>query len=132
MSDSEVGCDTDLQVHHPAEFLTMMHESNVPLIMKASSDVDLFRAVVKLKGYLMAGTIDRRSFLLNRQALLGHDEWLARAVSNLTRNNVLAEAISSALTRPHIAKIFQAGAWKRLSTGRLWGVRMIFIIAVPT
>ncbi|QRW09518.1 hypothetical protein RhiLY_08517 [Ceratobasidium sp. AG-Ba] len=94
-----------LQSENPAEFVTLMHESNVPTMMKASSDVDLFRAVIKLKGFLKTGQVQKPA-----------------AVCMLTRNEGLADAILDALSRPHIAKTFQAGSWKRITTGRLWGV----------
>ncbi|QRV83729.1 hypothetical protein RhiJN_11745 [Ceratobasidium sp. AG-Ba] len=113
---------TALQSEQPAEFLTMMHESNVPTIMKASSDVDLFRAIVKLKAFYDAGAVKKHAFLLNRQALLGHNVNTSRAICTLTRNNQLADAVSEALSRPHIAKTFNAGAWRRIATGRMWGV----------
>ncbi|QRW06983.1 hypothetical protein RhiLY_05982 [Ceratobasidium sp. AG-Ba] len=100
----------------------MMHESNVPTIMKASSDVDLFRAIVKLKAFYDAGAVKKHAFLLNRQALLGHNVNTSRAICTLTRNNQLADAVSEALSRPHIAKTFNAGAWRRIATGRMWGV----------
>ncbi|QRV75706.1 hypothetical protein RhiJN_03721 [Ceratobasidium sp. AG-Ba] len=106
-----------LQSENPAEFVTLMHESNVPTMMKASSDVDLFRAVIKLKGFLKTGQVQKPAFLLYRHALLGHDPTLSRAVCMLTRNEGLADAILDALSRPHIAKTFQAGSWKRITTG---------------
>ncbi|KAG9100095.1 hypothetical protein FS749_016285 [Ceratobasidium sp. UAMH 11750] len=112
-----------LEQDHPAEFLTMMHESNTRQILKPSDDVDLFRAGVKLKALLDQDVIDKETFLLNRRALLGHSETTSRAISNLTRNSELAGAITEALSRAHIAKVFQAGGWKKLTTGRLYVVR---------
>ncbi|CAE6450348.1 unnamed protein product [Rhizoctonia solani] len=47
-----------LEKDHPAEFLTMMHESNSPQLMKQSSDLELFRAVWKLKRLLQSKTIN--------------------------------------------------------------------------
>ncbi|KAG9073878.1 hypothetical protein FRC06_011093, partial [Ceratobasidium sp. 370] len=111
-----------LEEEHPAEFLTLMHDSNSRQVLKSSEDVDLFRAVVKLKGLLDAGAISRETFLLNRRAILGHNETTSRAISNLTRNKELADAIMDALSRAHIAKAFQAGGWKKLTTGRVYGV----------
>ncbi|KAG8713722.1 hypothetical protein FRC11_011275 [Ceratobasidium sp. 423] len=112
----------ELETNHPAEFLTMMHESNTPQIMKAASDAELFRAVYKLKGLLSSGTISQQTFLQNRRMLLRGEETNSRAISNLTRNDDLANAIAKALTREHIAKEFTAGSWKRLTTGRLYMV----------
>jgi triphosphoribosyl-dephospho-CoA synthetase len=100
----------------------MMHESNSPQLVKTTGDLDLFRAVLKLKALLTANTITRETFLVNRRALLGFSEASSRAISNLTRNDELADAITEALTRPHIARVFSAGGWRKLATGRLFGV----------
>ncbi|KEP47032.1 hypothetical protein V565_170740, partial [Rhizoctonia solani 123E] len=112
-----------LETEHPAEFLTMMHETNSPQVVKTSSDVDLFRAVVKLKGLLKAGTITEKAFVQNRTMLLsGSEERTRRAICNLTRNESLMDAISKAVTRVHIANVFSPGSWMRLTTGRLYMV----------
>ncbi|KAG9100666.1 hypothetical protein FRC06_003875 [Ceratobasidium sp. 370] len=87
-----------------------------------TSDVDLFQAVVKLKGLLDAGAISREMFLLNWHAILGHNETTSQAISNLTRNKELANVIMDALSQAHIAKAFQAGGWKKLTTGQVYGV----------
>jgi hypothetical protein len=113
----------ELEKDHPAEFLTMMHESNSPQLMKQSSDLELFRAVWKLKRLLQSKTISEKTFLDNRRMLLGGlEERTNRAICNLTRNSELMDAIYESLQRVHIAKIFSAGAWMRLTTGRLYMV----------
>ncbi|KDN34382.1 hypothetical protein RSAG8_12530, partial [Rhizoctonia solani AG-8 WAC10335] len=113
----------ELETKHPAEFLTMMHESNSPQVMKSSSDVDLFRAVRKLKSLLKSGIITQQIFLENRRMLLsGSDERINRAICNLTRNEELMDTIGGALARVHIAKVFSAGSWMRITTGRLYMV----------
>jgi hypothetical protein len=117
-----LSCKTEMEQDHPAEFLTMMHESNSPQVMKPNGDLDLFRAALKLKALLTAGTITREIFLVNRRTLLGYSESTARAISNLTRNDELADAVAEALTRPHIARVFSVGGWRKLATGRLYGV----------
>ncbi|KAG8759676.1 hypothetical protein FRC11_001588, partial [Ceratobasidium sp. 423] len=113
---------SQLETQHPAEFLTMMHESNTPQIMKPAQDVDLFRAVVKLKGLLEAKVISWESFLQNRRALIGFDKNIFRSISSLTHNKELADAIMEALSRAHIADVFSAGSWRRLATGRMYMV----------
>jgi hypothetical protein len=118
----------DLEQKHPAEFLTMMHESNTPQIMKSVGDVDLFRAVVKLKALLNSKTISRETFLQNRRALLGFNESTSRAISNLTRNSELVEAIMDALSRVHIANVFSAGSWKKLTIGRMYMVSKMYVL----
>jgi hypothetical protein len=121
----------ELEVKHPAEFLTMMHESNTPQIMKPVEDVDLFRAVVKLKGLLESKAIDKDTFLQNCCALLSFDETVSRGICALTRNKELSTAIAEALLRPHIAKVFTAGSWKRLTTGQLYMVNFSTCFAIP-
>ncbi|EUC61790.1 hypothetical protein RSOL_406780, partial [Rhizoctonia solani AG-3 Rhs1AP] len=112
----------ELETNHPAEFLTMMHESNTPQVMKTASDVELFRAVHKLKGFLRSGKISQQTFVQNRRMLLRGEERTSRAIANLTRNDDLANAIAKALTYEHIAKEFAAGSWMRLTVGRLYMV----------
>ncbi|KAG8732151.1 hypothetical protein FRC11_000392 [Ceratobasidium sp. 423] len=113
----------ELEANYPAEFLTMMHESNSPHVVKTTSDVDLFHTVVKLKNLLNAGTITEKVFLQNRCTLLGRsDERTRRAICNLTRNEKLLGAIVKALSRAHIAKVFSPGSWMRITTGRLYMV----------
>ncbi|KAF8594896.1 hypothetical protein BDV93DRAFT_515410 [Ceratobasidium sp. AG-I] len=109
----------ELEQDHPAEFLTMMHESNTPQIMKSTGDVDLFRATIKLKSMLTSGAITPNIFLQNRRALLSFNDTTSRAICNLTRNSKLADAICAATSRPHIAAVFSAGSWKRLTMGQL-------------
>ncbi|KAJ1299639.1 hypothetical protein OPQ81_011989 [Rhizoctonia solani] len=112
-----------LEVKHPAEFITMMHDSNSPQVVKTSSDVDLIRAVVKLKGLLKSGIISEQTFLNNRHALLSRcEEQTQRAMCNLTRNESLMDAIMQALSRAHIASAFSPGSWMRLTTGRFYMV----------
>ncbi|EUC54295.1 hypothetical protein RSOL_036580, partial [Rhizoctonia solani AG-3 Rhs1AP] len=113
---------SQLETEHPAEFLTMMHESNTPQVMKMASNLDLFRAVYKLKGLLDTQAIDQQTFLQSRRMLLRFDERTNRAICNLTRNNQLMDAVMQALSRPHIATVFSAGSWMRLTTGRLYMV----------
>ncbi|QRW18592.1 hypothetical protein RhiXN_03516 [Rhizoctonia solani] len=113
----------ELEQNHPAEFLTMMHESNSPQLMKHSSDLELFLAVWKLRKLLKSGTINEEKFLQNCCMLLGGLEdrtnW---AICNLTRNHELMDAILDSLARVHIAATFSAGSWMRLTTGRLYMV----------
>lgn len=103
----------------------MMHESNTPQVMKAASDVELFRAVHKLKGFLRSGAISAQTFVQNRRMLLKANERTSRAISSLTRNDELANAIEQALAHEYIAKEFSAGSWMRLTTGRLYMVRIL-------
>ncbi|QRW26171.1 hypothetical protein RhiXN_11248 [Rhizoctonia solani] len=113
----------ELERDHPAKFLTMMHESNSPQLMKRCSDLELFCAVRKLKKLLKSGTINEQTFLQNRCMLLGGlDDRTNRAICNLTRNDELMDAISDSLSRVHIAGAFSAGSWMRLTTGCLYMV----------
>ncbi|KDN39106.1 hypothetical protein RSAG8_09013, partial [Rhizoctonia solani AG-8 WAC10335] len=112
--------EKELESRNPAEFLTLMHASNVPDVKQPNRDVDLFRAVLKLKGLFESKKINRETFLRNRQTLLGFKKSTSRAISNLTRNAELADAIAEALLHPHIAKAFSAGSWKLLTIGRLY------------
>ncbi|KAG9093724.1 hypothetical protein FRC06_011398, partial [Ceratobasidium sp. 370] len=95
---------------NPAEFLTMMHESNVPETKKYSQDVDLFHATLKLRTMMDDSRIGRDTFLSSRRALLGQNKTLNRAIASLTCNQLLADAILHALTRPHIEKVFHVTA----------------------
>lgn len=113
---------TELELDHPAEFLTMMHESNSPDVKMHSQDADLFLAAVKLKRLLTDGRISKQIFFENRRMLLSHNETTARSIYMLSRDDELAEAVALALSRPHIKKIFKAGQWKGLTTGRFFGV----------
>ncbi|GAB1527343.1 hypothetical protein RhiTH_010518 [Rhizoctonia solani] len=113
----------ELEQNHPAEFLTMMHESNSPQLMKHSSDLELFMAVWKLRKLLKSGTINEEKFLQNRCMLLGGlEDRTNRAICNLTCNHELMDAISDSLACVHIAATFSAGSWMRLTTGRLYMV----------
>ena len=115
---------TDLETKHPAEFLTLMHESNSPHVVKSSCDLDLFRAVRKLKSLLKSGVISQQCFLENRRMLLGGSDGINKAICKLTRNEELMDVIAEALSRTHIAKVFSAGSWLRITTGRLYMVRI--------
>ncbi|KAF8675265.1 hypothetical protein RHS04_06744 [Rhizoctonia solani] len=113
----------ELEQNHPAEFLTMMHESNSPQLMKHSSDLELFLAVWKLRKLLKSGTINKEKFIQNCCMLLGGLEdrtnW---AICNLTCNHELMDAILDLLAHVHIAATFSAGSWMRLTTGCLYMV----------
>ncbi|KAG8792618.1 hypothetical protein FRC12_005468 [Ceratobasidium sp. 428] len=112
-----------LERKHPAEFLTMMHESNAPRVLKPNQDADMFRATAKLGTWFHSGIIDRETYLQNRQALWACLTITAkRSLANLSRNQEVMEAVSQALSRPHIAKVFNAGSWVKITKGRLHGV----------
>lgn len=117
---------TELEVDHPAEFITMMHESNAPEAKLPTVDADLFNAVAKLKAMLGQGKITEQQFVDNRQVLLAHNTDTRRAISMLTRNNELMDAVTHALERPHIRSLFKATPWKALTTGRFYGVGQSF------
>ncbi|KAG8714402.1 hypothetical protein FRC11_008630 [Ceratobasidium sp. 423] len=113
----------ELETNHPAEFITMMHESNAPQVVKTSTDVELFHAIRKLKLLLNSNTISQQVFLQNRRMLLAAaPERSSRVLCSLTRNDDLMNAIAKALLCAPIANTFSVGSWMRLTTGQLYMV----------
>ncbi|KAF8692402.1 hypothetical protein RHS03_08625, partial [Rhizoctonia solani] len=112
----------ELEQNHPAEFSTMMHESNSPQLMKHSSNLELFLAVRKLRK-LKSGTINEEKFLQDCCMLLGGlEDRTSWATCSLTCNHELMDAILDLLAHVHIAATFPAGSWMRLTTGCLYMV----------
>ncbi|EUC54398.1 hypothetical protein RSOL_045890, partial [Rhizoctonia solani AG-3 Rhs1AP] len=60
------------------------------------------------------------------------DERVNRAICNLTRNEELMDTIADALSRVHIANVFSAGSWMRITTGRLYMVAVGLIREMTT